>query len=137
LEYITGPISLFRPFPETFREHLMSALSQQGLASTYQDVRDPRLMSKKEMAALSAREGGNPKGRLLIEVKNAESGRGPRRYLQSVSYVLTLTSTASNQRLWQAQLHISAGAEVPLWNERNATDFANQIVALLKRDGLI
>jgi hypothetical protein len=57
--------------------------------------------------------------------------------VEQVVYHLTLSSVATNEPLWQAEIAVARGMELPLWNESTAAQFANEIVALLKKDTFV
>jgi hypothetical protein len=135
--YVTGPTSPSKPFPETFRQSLAAALSAQGVAVTYKDVRNPGRMSTREIAQLRAQDSPNATARLLIEVKRVSTRPAAWVDVEQVVYHLTLSSVATNEPLWQAEIAVAHGMELPLWNESTAAQFANDIVALLKKDTFV
>jgi hypothetical protein len=137
LVYAKGPVSPSKPFPETFRQSLAAALSAQGIAITYQEVQDPGRMSKRELAQLHAQDNPNAKARLVIQVASVRTMTSPRYAVEKAVYRLTLVSTATDKPLWQAQISAFAGLDIPPWNESTAAKFANEIVALLKKDTVI
>jgi hypothetical protein len=135
--YVTGPTSPSKPFPETFRQSLATALSAQGVAVTYKEVRNPGRMSTKEIAQLRAEDSPTANARLLIEVKKVSTRPAAWVDVSQVVYHLTLSSVATNEPLWQAEIAVAPGMGIPLWSETTAAQFANEIVALLKKDTFI
>jgi hypothetical protein len=131
--YVAGPTSPSKPFPETFRQSLSAALTAQGVTATYKEVRNPGRMSTKEIAQLRAEDSPTANARLIIEVKRVNWRPAAWTYAEQVAYHLTLVSSATNDPLWQADIAVAPGMEIPLWSESTAAKFANEIVTLLKK----